>query len=82
MSYGIDRRHNSDPVLLWLWCRPATVALIRPLAWEHPYAAGVALKSKIIIIIMMIVAMMLPLLCVGHWTQHLPYILFKHTTHP
>ena len=33
-------------MLLWLWRRPAAVALIRPLAWEHPYAAGVALKSK------------------------------------
>ena len=29
-----------DPVLLWLWCRPAAVALIRPLAWEPPYAMG------------------------------------------
>ena len=35
-----------DPALLWLWCRPVVVALIRPLAWEPPYAASVALKSK------------------------------------
>ena len=35
-----------DPRLLWLWCRLAAVALIRPLAWEPPYALGVALKSK------------------------------------
>ena len=27
---------------LWLWCRPVATALIRPLAWEPPYAAGVA----------------------------------------
>ena len=33
-------------VLLWLWCRPATVAPIWPLAWELPYAMGVALKRK------------------------------------
>jgi len=33
-------------MLLWLWCRPAAVAPIGPLAWEPPYAAGVALKSK------------------------------------
>jgi len=33
-------------VLLWLWCRPAAAALIRPIAWELPYAAGVALKRK------------------------------------
>ena len=35
-----------DLVLLWLWCRPAAVVPIRPLAWELPYALGVALKSK------------------------------------
>ena len=28
-----------------LWCRPAAVALIRTLAWELPYAAGMVLKS-------------------------------------
>ena len=27
---GGDRRHYSDPTLLWLWCRPAAVAPIRP----------------------------------------------------
>ena len=32
--------------MLWLWCRPAAVAPIQPLAWETPYAMGVALKSK------------------------------------
>ena len=31
---------------MWLWCRLAAVAPIRPLAWEPPYAAGAALKSK------------------------------------
>ena len=31
---------------LWLWCRLVAVAPIRPLAWEPPYAAHVALKSK------------------------------------
>ena len=31
-----------DPVLLWLWRRPVATALIRPLAWESPYSAGVA----------------------------------------
>ena len=35
-----------DPVLLWLWCRPAAAAHIQPLAWEPPYAAGAALKMK------------------------------------
>ena len=31
-------------MFLWLWCRPMVTALIQPLAWELPYAAGVALK--------------------------------------
>ena len=35
-----------DPVLLWLWYRPAATALIGSLAWELPYAASVALKSQ------------------------------------
>ena len=34
-----------DPVLLWLWRRPDAIALIRPLAWEAPYAAGMALEK-------------------------------------
>ena len=29
-------------MLLWLWCGPAATAPVRPLAWEPPYAAGVA----------------------------------------
>ena len=33
-------------MLLWLWGRPAATALIRPLAWEPPYAAGAALKRQ------------------------------------
>ena len=45
MSYGVGLRHGSDPELLWLWCRPAAVAEIRPLAWEPTYAAGVDLKQ-------------------------------------
>ena len=46
MSCGVGGRCGLDPVLLWLWCRPAAAALIRPLAWEPPCAAGEALKSK------------------------------------
>ena len=45
-SCGVDRRCGSDLVLLWLWCGLAAAALIRPLAWELPYAAGVALKRR------------------------------------
>ena len=37
---------DKDLALLWLWCRPTAVALIRTLAWEPPYAPRVALKSK------------------------------------
>ena len=46
MSYGAGRRCSSDLVLLWLWCRLATVASIQPLAQEFPYAASEALKTK------------------------------------
>ena len=46
VSCNVGHRHNLDPALLWLWCRPAAVAPIRPLAWELLYAVGVALKSK------------------------------------
>ena len=46
MSCCVGCRCGSDPVLLWLWHRPAATVLIGPLAWEHPYAAGSALKDK------------------------------------
>ena len=45
MSCGIGRRHGSDLALLWLWCRLATTAPVRPRAWELPYAEGVALEK-------------------------------------
>lgn len=32
--------------LLWLWCRSAAVAPIRPLAWGLLYAVSAALKKK------------------------------------
>ena len=46
MSCGVGHRRGSDPRLLWLWYRLASVACIRPLAWELPYVAGAALKKK------------------------------------
>ena len=46
MSRGVGRRHSSDPILLWLWCRLPAAAPTLPLAWEVPYASGAALKSK------------------------------------
>ena len=42
MSYGVGCRHGSDPILLWLWCRPVATVMIRPLAWEPPYATEAA----------------------------------------
>ena len=42
----MGHRHGSDLVLLWLWRRLATVAPIRPLALDPPYAAGAALKRR------------------------------------
>ena len=45
MSCGVGRRRGSDPALLWLWCRLAATAPIRPLAWEPLYAVGAALEK-------------------------------------
>ena len=45
MSCGVGPRHGLDPELLWLWYRLAAVALIRPLTWEPPHAAGAALEK-------------------------------------
>ena len=44
MSCDVGRSRSLDPMLLWLWRRPAAIALIRSLAWELLYAMGVALK--------------------------------------
>ena len=46
MSCGVGRRHGSDLPLLWLWCRPAATALIRPLARELPICRGCGSKTK------------------------------------
>ena len=35
-----------DPELLWLWRRAVAAALIRPLAWEPPYATGAAQRNS------------------------------------
>ena len=45
MSCGVGHRHSSDLTLLWLWCRPAATAPVRPLAWESPYGVGAALQK-------------------------------------
>ena len=42
----IGHRCSLNLALLCLWCRPAAVALIQPLALEFPYAAGVPIKVK------------------------------------
>ena len=46
MSCGVACRLGLDPLWLWLWCRPAATAVIRPLAWEPPYFTGAALKKQ------------------------------------
>ena len=46
MSCAVGRRHGSDPVLPWLWCRLSATVPIGPLAWEPPYALGAALKIQ------------------------------------
>ena len=42
----IGHRCGSDAMLLWLCRKQAAVALLQPLAWEPPYAAGAALEKK------------------------------------
>ena len=46
VNCGVGCRHSSGPALLWLYRKPAIEAPTRPLAWELPYAADVAPKSK------------------------------------
>jgi len=46
MNCGVGHGSGSDLALLWLWCRLAAAAPMRPLAWEPPYAAGAALKEN------------------------------------
>ena len=36
VSCAVDLRCSLDPVLLWLWYRPAGAAPIQLLAWELP----------------------------------------------
>ena len=42
VNCGVGRKCDLDPAWLWLWCRPAAVAPLGPLAWEPPCAAGEA----------------------------------------
>ena len=46
ISCGVGHRCIVDLALPWLCLWLAAVALITPLAWEPPYAAGMALKKK------------------------------------
>ena len=46
MSCGVSCRYSLDPLLLWLWCRPAATAPIWPLTWELPFAACGPKKQK------------------------------------
>ena len=42
LSCSVGSRCSLDPMLLWLWCRPVCRAPAWLLAWELPYASGVA----------------------------------------
>ena len=46
VSYGVVHRRGLAPTLLWLWCRPAAVALTWPPVWETFIAASEALKRQ------------------------------------
>ena len=48
LPFPQDVAYVTNMARIW-WCcglRPAAAAPIRPLAWELPYAMGVALKGK------------------------------------
>ena len=45
MSCDVGRRRGLDRTLLCLRRRPAATALIRPLAWEPPYATEAAVEK-------------------------------------
>ena len=42
----VGHRHDSDPALLWLGCRPMATAPIWPLVWEPLYAASEAQERR------------------------------------
>ena len=46
MSCGVSHRCGSNLALLWLWCKPAAIALIQLLALELSYAMAIALKKQ------------------------------------
>ena len=77
MSCSVGCKRGWDPKLLWLWCRPAAVVLIPPLAWELPHAAGVAppppppnhKKSKISELLVSAI------LHLNVWKRHTAYLL-------
>ena len=46
VNCGVGCRRGIDPVLLCLWHRPEAAATLGPLAWEPPYAVGVALRRQ------------------------------------
>ena len=46
MSCDVGHRRGLGLAWLWLWHRPMATTLIRPLAWEPPYAVGIALKGQ------------------------------------
>ena len=76
MSCGVGCRPASDPVLLWLWCRPAATAPIQPLAWEPPYAAGAAQemekiknKKKLLLMLYLQVSLRIPGIPFSHILQ-------------
>ena len=46
MSCSVGHRRGLDLPLPWLWCMPAAVAPIGPLAWEPQNAAGAVRKKE------------------------------------
>ena len=46
MSCGVGHRSSSEPALLWLWCRPAATAPIRPCSLWTSICCGCGPKRQ------------------------------------
>ena len=67
-------------MFLWLWPRLAAVAPIELLAWDPPYAAGAALKSKDYLIVFIWICFQalyaVPLICLPQYHAVLITVTF------
>ena len=46
VSRGVGHRRGLDLVVVWLWRMLAAIGPVRLVAWERPYATGIAIQSQ------------------------------------